>query len=523
MNSSTHVQQGLLGELFWSIADSVIVFSDRRVVGWNPAAEATFGVTAAEATAPGFRLDDVLGDAAEVLWRLLETGSRGRLRVQGSSPMIFEARTWQLEGDGAPKVALLRNVTAEERHVGNLQRLNSIGRYVLTQDSFEVVCQRIVDEAKHLTRASFSAMLLLREDSDTEVAKFVYNAPRELFPDRLPRAVGLLAVPIRTRAPARLEDIRGHRAGAGIPVKHPPIAALLAVPISIGDMVRGELAVANQPGEEPFDDFDEAVLMELAAHAAQACELFAVRAAKADSDEAKRTLLDLARHDIKSPITVAKSSLQVLKDSGPQLGPEQQVRLVDATNEALTRVVSLTNELLIDESLQTSGLMETNDIEVAALLEQLQRDLTPVAKERPVALDFRREPSSPEAFPGSWTFAYHALENLITNAVKFSPQGTTVAVTSRGEGSSVRFDVSDHGPGIAAGDQSDLFKRFTRGEETHSRSISGTGLGLSIVKRVADAHGGAVGVASKLGEGSTFWLTFPLRSSRAKSPMDMTQ
>src|SRR5687767_7402737 len=126
--------------------------------------------------------------------------------------------------------------------------------------------QRVVDEAKALTGARFSALILLRDGTENEVAHFVYNAPRELFPERLPRVVGLLSVPIVTREPALIADIRGHPLGVGIPVRHPPIASLLAVPVLAGDAVLGELAVANAPGDAPFDDIDQALLSELASH-----------------------------------------------------------------------------------------------------------------------------------------------------------------------------------------------------------------------------------------------------------------
>jgi signal transduction histidine kinase len=103
------------------------------------------------------------------------------------------------------------------------------------------------------------------------------------------------------------------------------------------------------------------------------------------------------------------------------------------------------------------------------------------------------------------------LENLLTNAIKFSPSGTDVVLTARLEGGSVRFDVTDEGPGIAVEQQGRLFLRFER-EEQGEVSRAGLGLGLSIVRRVAEAHGGGVGVASRPGQGATFWISFPINS-----------
>ena len=128
--------------------------------------------------------------------------------------------------------------TDERRHVEGLHRVGALARELVTEGSLEVLLQRIADEARDLTGAAYSAVLLVREDG-TEVQYFFYNGPRNLFPTRLPRAVGLLAVPITTRAPARVADIRDHPAAVGIPVEHPPIAALLSVPIIAGDRVLG--------------------------------------------------------------------------------------------------------------------------------------------------------------------------------------------------------------------------------------------------------------------------------------------
>ena len=77
----------------------------------------------------------------------------------------------------------------------------------------------------------------------------------------------------------------------------------------------------------------------------------------------------------------------------------------------------------------------------------------------------------------------------------------------------MRFDVRDQGPGIPVDEQSRLFERFQRSEES-SAKVPGLGLGLSIVKRVAKVHGGTIGISSQPGHGSTFWITFPVENWR---------
>ena len=103
-----------------------------------------------------------------------------------------------------------------------------------------------------------------------------------------------------------------------------------------------------------------------------------------------------------------------------------------------------------------------------------------------------------------------ALLNLINNAITHTGNDNTVQVRQYLNGSSVRIDVTDSGPGIAP-DQLDLiWERYYKADTVHKRAAMGTGLGLSIVKSIMQMHGGRYGVSSTLGEGSTFWIELPV-------------
>jgi len=95
--------------------------------------------------------------------------------------------------------------------------------------------------------------------------------------------------------------------------------------------------------------------------------------------------------------------------------------------------------------------------------------------------------------------------NLVSNAAKFTPKGGSITVTVTASPAEARVEVTDTGPGIAAADLPKLFQRFSQLEGARG----GTGLGLSICKALVEAHGGAIGVRSQLGAGSTFWFTLP--------------
>ncbi|NBN96678.1 MAG: two-component sensor histidine kinase [Actinobacteria bacterium] len=116
-----------------------------------------------------------------------------------------------------------------------------------------------------------------------------------------------------------------------------------------------------------------------------------------------------------------------------------------------------------------------------------------------------------------------ALENLVSNAIKYSGSGTTVIVDTRATAEAVSISVIDQGIGIAAKDHHRIFERFYRVDKARSRSTGGSGLGLSIVRHVVSNHGGTVSVASEEGRGSTFTIVLPLAASSEPAIRDLDQ
>jgi len=104
---------------------------------------------------------------------------------------------------------------------------------------------------------------------------------------------------------------------------------------------------------------------------------------------------------------------------------------------------------------------------------------------------------------------YQALTNLVTNAIKYSPSGTTVKIGVANGNGAVRFQVADQGCGVPADEASKIFEKFYRRGNKETREQSGFGLGLAFVKEVATRHGGDVGVESEVGKGSVFTLWIP--------------
>jgi signal transduction histidine kinase len=105
---------------------------------------------------------------------------------------------------------------------------------------------------------------------------------------------------------------------------------------------------------------------------------------------------------------------------------------------------------------------------------------------------------------------YQVLENLVSNALKFTPQGGSVEIKTTTEGESVLIEVADNGIGIPIADQPRLFERFFRSSAATDQAIPGTGLGLAIVKAIVEAHNGRITVVSAEGHGTTFRVELPI-------------
>ncbi|HXV57211.1 MAG TPA: ATP-binding protein, partial [Gaiellaceae bacterium] len=133
-------------------------------------------------------------------------------------------------------------------------------------------------------------------------------------------------------------------------------------------------------------------------------------------------------------------------------------------------------------------------------------------------VDLRLEaPSVPATIRADGQRLDQLLDNLVSNAVKFTPDGGTVAVGLDRDGDDLVLTVSDTGIGIPAGEQRHLFERFFRASSAQKRAIDGTGLGLTIALAIAEAHGGSIRFASVEGEGTTFRIALPVDGPPAES------
>ncbi len=214
-------------------------------------------------------------------------------------------------------------------------------------------------------------------------------------------------------------------------------------------------------------------------------------------------------HELRTPITNIKGYLETILDSDQV--PAETRAYLEIVGRSADRLEAIIEDLLalarLEEPNRAQSLKRA-DTPIADLAESVLATFQPQARDRSIALVARVDPDLRAHVNAQ--LIEQAVGNLVSNAVKFAPTGTTVTVSARRPAPGVlEIAVGDQGPGIAAHHLPRLFERFYRVDRGRSRELGGTGLGLAIVKHIAMVHGGRAEVESVPGRGSTFLIVVP--------------
>jgi two-component system phosphate regulon sensor histidine kinase PhoR len=225
----------------------------------------------------------------------------------------------------------------------------------------------------------------------------------------------------------------------------------------------------------------------------------------------RRHLVNMFAHDLKTPIVGTAGLIRRLLQG--KLGPltPPQINYLQTVDRELHRLENLISHFLefvrLDLRIMTP---QSQDLDVKEECQEVLTLLHPLAEAKNITLEMNLAPEIPKLKADPFLFR-RVLENLIGNAIKYSPSESTVRLEAQVEDPAVRFAVKDQGPGISPEDLSHLFESFYRGQG--AEDIPGFGLGLATVKRIIDAHGGRIWVDTTPGRGSTFSFTFSLEST----------
>jgi two-component system phosphate regulon sensor histidine kinase PhoR len=233
----------------------------------------------------------------------------------------------------------------------------------------------------------------------------------------------------------------------------------------------------------------------------------------ANLERVRRDFVANASHELKTPITAIRGLTETMLDD-PSMDDETRLRFVERISAQSMRLSVLVTDLLAISRLEADQAEQKHDL--IDMQELVKRSVSAakaacVEKQLELSLDPDDTISDMKAMTvGDMQSLSQMVDNLLDNAVKYTPSGGRVSVRLTARDHQIQLQVSDTGIGIDNLARQRIFERFYRVDKARSRDLGGTGLGLSIVKNIAEQHGGAVQLESELGVGSTFTVTLPL-------------
>ena len=237
--------------------------------------------------------------------------------------------------------------------------------------------------------------------------------------------------------------------------------------------------------------------------------------------QTKNDVISLVSHEMRTPLTAIQGMTELLAAYDVEPGRRREMNL--AINDEVKRLTRMITGYLDITRLESGATeMRLSPVRAESLLERILILLEPVAAQRQIRL-VRNVPADLPPFLADADLLSRAVENLVSNAIKYSADGTAVTLSARAEEEYVAIEVADHGYGIPEADLGRVFDKFYRVPRVQDADVPGTGLGLALVREIAELHHGSisvrseVGVKSEVNQGSTFTLRIPRNEARKEA------
>ncbi|MFB0533647.1 MAG: ATP-binding protein [Anaerolineae bacterium] len=286
------------------------------------------------------------------------------------------------------------------------------------------------------------------------------------------------------------------------------INSMLCVPLLIKGKAEGVICVYSTEPDH-FSESDAEFLSALASEGAIAIENARTYKALEMADRAKSDFVQMVTHELRSPLSAVQSMLRVLEEGyvGPITSKQQD--LIQRSKRRISFLLALVNDLLdlaAGKMEQLKG--EKKEVVLNETISKVIELVQTSAEEKGLELEVEIA-AEPLVLVGIEDGLERVFMNLVSNAVKYTPAGGSVAVRAWSEDNQIKVKVSDTGIGIPEEALPRIFDEFYRAKNAKAMEKEGTGLGLAIVKDVVEQHGGQISVESAVGQGSTFSVTLP--------------
>lgn len=289
-----------------------------------------------------------------------------------------------------------------------------------------------------------------------------------------------------------------------------PSEATVSIPLEL-EGGQGLLTIVAGPFTPVFGEFELSLLRGYAVSITAGLNRVSLTERIAALEKAKGEFLNLASHELRAPMTVIKGYLTMFAAGTLGEMPPKAASIFPMLVAKSDEITSMLEQMIEASRLEEGRMaLKKQRVDIVQLTEDAINQMEPlIADRRAITFDKPAHEVWSEVDPDR----YHiVVRNLISNAVKYSPAGSDVAVRLKPDGTHATLEVTDSGVGIAKEDQARLFTRFGRIENKATTHVSGTGLGLWLSREIARMHDGELKVDSEVGRGSTFTLEIPIDS-----------
>lgn len=236
---------------------------------------------------------------------------------------------------------------------------------------------------------------------------------------------------------------------------------------------------------------------------------------EAEMDAMRSTFISNVSHELRTPVTVLRSYIDTLYNYGNDFDYDTQKEFIGTINQEIIRLNGMVNDILDFSRMEAKAQMEKALNSIYEVVDTCVEHVNRLTEERHISITVNKQENIPE-FLFNYDGIERALTNLISNAIKYSPNNGEIKVSLTSDDKNIELTVTDQGCGIAPEHQKKIFDRFYR-VENNIHTVKGTGLGLHLVKTTIEKyHNGKIYVQSQIGQGSTFGIILPICSKDDK-------
>ncbi|MBN2146088.1 MAG: GAF domain-containing protein [Anaerolineales bacterium] len=422
-----------------------------------------------------------------------------------------------IAGQLATAMQKIRLYDSTQRRVAELESLRQASLHLTSNLDLQSLLEVLLKQAIQLLTADTAHLFLYDGETLTfGAAYWAEGRPHEVFD--IPRPHGVTYQVALSKKRLVLNDVRTSKEFTDRPWD----GALASLPLRRGDEVVGVMNLAHHGGPHYYDENELRVLELLADQAAlaiynaqlyreaqeRAQELADALAEREELDRLKDEFIQNVSHELRTPLAIAHGYIELLQSEELGTLTKEQQDAISILTRRINMLIKIVDDLVVILEAEAREVVH-EELCLNELILKISQDFSDVVERANIKL-VSIIPEDLIYILGNYSHLNRLCDNLVANAIKFTPpEGTITLELDRNE-SHALIKVSDTGIGISADKIEKIFERFYQVDGSTRRRFGGIGLGLSLAKEIARAHGGSIGVESESGKGSCFTVKFPL-------------